>query len=137
MTRSRLAPDAEPVETERSPALEAAIALFNSGRYLACHELFEELWEASEGGDSNFYKGLIQASIALHHLEEGNHPGAVKLHAGQRALLAAFLPVHRGVDLEALLESMRAHIAPPRHGALTVENEHAPAPQITFVGDLK
>ena len=53
--------------TADTPTFVAAIELFNEGRYLASHELFDELWEATEGPDADFYKGLIQAAIALHH----------------------------------------------------------------------
>ncbi len=89
------------------PALRAAIDLFNAGRYLASHELFDELWEASEGGDADFFKGLIQAAIALHHFQSGNLEGAAKLYSGHRRFLAAFLPHHRGLDVERFLGEMQ------------------------------
>jgi hypothetical protein len=96
-----------------SPVFTAALELFNGGRYLAAHELFEELWEATEGEDSDFYKGLIQAAVALHHLEEGRSEGARKLFAGHRRLLARYLPEHRGIDLVAFLAEMQRAFAEP------------------------
>lgn len=90
--------------------LGVAIELFNKGSYLAAHEVLDDLWEATAGPEADFYKGLIQASIALHQLAEGKLEGAERLHRGQRKLLARYLPVHRGWDLASFLVAMRARI---------------------------
>jgi hypothetical protein len=100
----------DPAEGE--PALRAGIELFDSGRYLAAHELFEELWEATEGSESDFFKGLIQAAIALHHFQAGNLEGAAKLYSGHRRCLSPYLPVHAGVDVERFLREMQAFLRP-------------------------
>ncbi len=92
------------------PLLKAALELFNDGRYLAAHELLEELWEGTEGSESDFYKGLIQAAIALHHFEAGNMDGAAKLYGGHRRYLARYLPEHRGLDLTAFLIEMQRYL---------------------------
>jgi len=94
---------ARPVED----ALMAGVRLFNSQQFLESHEDFEHGWLASEAGDSDFFKGLVQASICLHKLQEGQHDGAKKLHSGMRRYLAAYLPSHRGVDVVGLLEEMQ------------------------------
>jgi predicted metal-dependent hydrolase len=99
---------------EREATFSAGARLFDAGEYLAAHELFEELWEAGEGGDADFYKGLVQASIALHHLGAGNLEGALKLHSGQRRFLAPFLPQHRGIDLLRFLAEMQRCLAAAR-----------------------
>jgi len=104
-------------EPERSATLRAGIELFNRGRYLAAHELFEELWEDTQGPDSDFYKGLIQASVALHHDQQGNAEGAAKLQGGTRRCLARYLPAHRGLDLERFLEDLRDFLARARDAA--------------------
>ena len=93
-------------------SFRAAVELFNKAHYLAAHELFDELWEAVEGGDSDFYKGLVQASIALHHFQEGNLEGAAMLYRGHRRSLAGFLPRHGGVDVAAFLEDMQTFLGP-------------------------
>jgi len=102
---------------EREATFRAGVQLFDAGEYLAAHELFEELWEESEAGDADFFKGLVQAAVALHHLRAGNLEGAAKLHAGQRRLLAPFLPRHRGLDLARFLEEMRGVLAGASEGA--------------------
>lgn len=98
--------------TEREATLEAAIDLFDGGHYLAAHELFEELWEDTHGPESAFYQGLLQAAVALHHLEGGNREGAEKLHADARRSLAAYLPRHADVDLARFLRELGARLQP-------------------------
>ena len=107
-------PGAKTVVTDTT--LSAAVGLFNAGRYLAAHGLFEELWEAGEGGDAGFYKGLIQAAIAMHHLEDHNPRGAAKLYGGHRRYLGPFLPAHGGLDVEAFLADMQRFFAPILRG---------------------
>lgn len=92
--------------------LERAIELFDAGEYHPAHELLDELWEASEGRDADFFKGLIQAAICLHHWQHGNPDGARKLYSGHRRYLAAYLPAHRGIDVAGLLADMQAALGP-------------------------
>ena len=95
-----------------SDALKEGIQLFNEGEYEESHEDFEHGWLASESGDSDFFKGLVQAAICLHKLEQGQRDGAKKLHSGMRRYLASFLPTHRGVNVESLLLGMRVFLEP-------------------------
>jgi predicted metal-dependent hydrolase len=87
--------------------LRAAAKLFNAEKYLAAHEVLDDLWEATSGPDEGFYKGLIQSAVAMHHLTEGNLEGALKLHRGQRRLLAPYLPRHLGLNVSSFLEDMQ------------------------------
>ena len=45
------------------------LRLFNEEDFFECHEVFEELWSESQGDDRKFLQGLIQAAVALFHLE--------------------------------------------------------------------
>jgi predicted metal-dependent hydrolase len=91
---------------------QRGLELFRAGEYEEAHEEIERLWLSTEGADSDFYKGLIQACIALHHFQRGNLEGAAKLYGGHRRYLAAYLPAHRGLDLAAFLEEMRRCFEP-------------------------
>jgi predicted metal-dependent hydrolase len=102
-----------PGVSQAEPTFVATLELFNAGRYLAAHELLEELWESTQGEDSDFYKGLIQAAIALHHLEQGRADGARRLFSGHRRLLGRYLPVHRGIDLAGFLAEMQRAFGEP------------------------
>lgn len=116
-------------ESARRAALAEGIAAFDAGAYHAAHEAFERCWLAAEGGDADFYKGLIQASICLYHFDRGNLEGARQLYAGHRRYLGAFLPNHRGIDVAALLEQMQAALRPilrPGVEGLRLEEEARP-----------
>ena len=98
--------------------LAKGIELFNSGEYEEAHEEFEALWLSTQGPDSDFYKGLVQAAIALHHFRGGNLEGAVKLYGGHRRYLAPYLPAHLGIDVAGFLLEMQATLSPAaRRGA--------------------
>jgi len=112
---------------EHQATLAAGIRLFDAGRYLAAHELFEELWESTEGPESEFFKGLVQAAVALHHLENGNLEGAAKLYTGHRRCLAAYQPSHAGIDVTRFLAEMRACLEPAQAGRAP---EGVPAPRL-------
>lgn len=103
-------PDFDPArwdEGDRAMHFERGVSAFDAGEYHAAHEEFEKLWLSTQGSDSDFFKGLIQACIALHHFQHGNLEGAAKLYSGHRRYLAAYLPVHRGIDVAALLTEMQ------------------------------
>ncbi|MFT7678439.1 MAG: putative metal-dependent hydrolase [Planctomycetota bacterium] len=97
-------------------ALRSGVRLFNAGEYHAAHEEFERCWLANEAGDADFYKGLVQASICMHHLRRDNPEGATKLYRGHRRLLGAYLPTQAGLDVAALLGQMQTALAPVLRG---------------------
>lgn len=99
-------------EGDEGKHLARGIDLFNAGEYEDAHEEFEMLWLSTQGPDSDFYKGLVQAAIALHHFQRGNLEGAAKLYTSHRRYLAAYLPAHRRIDIRALLEEMQAILRP-------------------------
>lgn len=79
----------------------AFIAHFNGDRdYFECHEVMEELW--LEEGRSPLLQGLIQAAVGLHHWNNGNLSGAVKLMTAARQKLGRYEDVLLGLDLAAL-----------------------------------
>ena len=106
-----------------TPTLRAAIDLFNKGSYLASHELFEELWEETEGEDADFFKGLIQAAICMHHLGEGNVEGAAPLYRGHRRYLAGYRPTRHGIDVSSFLASMERCARPQLSGTVPEDSE--------------
>ena len=99
-------------EAEAKAAFRRGVRLFNAGDFEDAHEEFERHWLANEGGDADFYKGLVQVCICLHHVTQGDQDGARKLYRGHRKLLAGYLPSHGGLDLTGLLEGMQRHLTP-------------------------
>ncbi|MGH7934588.1 MAG: DUF309 domain-containing protein [Candidatus Binataceae bacterium] len=78
---------------------EEGIALFNAGRFFACHEIWEEAWKRTRGEERLFYQGLIQAAAALLHVERGNLRGAESLLHKSKGKLEAFPSMHMGLDV--------------------------------------
>ena len=115
-------------------SFKAAVQLFNEARFLAAHELFDELWEQGQGEDSDFYKGLVQASVCLHHFEEGNLEGAAKLYRGHRRSLAGYLPSHAGLDVSGFLRDMKDFLEPVLRRAPEACYDPGKRPHIALTG---
>ena len=109
----------------------AYISYFNRDRdYFECHEVMEELW--LENGRSSLLQGHLQAAVGLHHWDNGNRSGAVKLMTAALDKLQGYADVVLGLDLlmlrwdvEASLEAlfMRPEDAPFQAFELVIRDE--------------
>lgn len=88
----------------------AYVVYFNRDRdYFECHEVMEELW--LENGRSSLLQGLLQAAVGLHHWDNGNRSGAVKLMTAALEKLGAHDgDVALGLDLAALRRSLEERL---------------------------
>jgi predicted metal-dependent hydrolase len=87
-----------------------AIHLFNASDWYAAHDAFEELWHQSQGQDRDFLHGLIQISVAEHHLSNGNRRGALLLMAEGLNHLQKSDPYSVGYDLNPLISDVRERL---------------------------
>jgi predicted metal-dependent hydrolase len=88
-----------------------AIREFNSREWFECHETLEDLWIGSEGEIRDFYQGLIQIAVALHHWRNGNFGGALSLLKGGAGYLGHVAQRCQWVDVAGLIadaDRMRA-----------------------------
>jgi predicted metal-dependent hydrolase len=92
---------------EYHPLYLRGIEQFNQQRYFDSHEVWEDLWIDETGPSRLFYKGLIQAAVALYHLARGNLHGADKLLEGSQRYLAPYRPWYLGLDVDGFLAAMR------------------------------
>jgi predicted metal-dependent hydrolase len=92
-----------PSALDRSAALAAFKAAFESGAYFDAHEILEAFWVVYRGEDRDFYRGLIQAAVALHHRSRGNAVGAAGVAARACRHLEAYAPRYEAVDVESIL----------------------------------
>lgn len=95
---------------EYPPLYLRGIEEFNRRRYFESHEVWEGLWIGEKGPGRSFYKGLIQAAVALYHLERGNSHGAMKLLQGSRRYLMAFRPRYLGLDVDRFLAALERFV---------------------------
>ena len=86
-----------------SEELLQAIAEFNRGDWFECHETLEELWVGAKGELRDFYQGVLQLAVALHHWRNGNFKGALTLLQGGSNCLSRVSAVCLGVDVTGLL----------------------------------
>ena len=100
-----------------SDLLTEGVELFNSGRYWDAHEVWERDWTPDrKGPDSGFYKGLIQVAAGCLHYTRHNRRGAVNKWRSGADYLRPYLPEHRGVRLEQLVEAVDGYVAAMRAG---------------------
>ena len=81
---------------------EQGIDLFNQGRFFECHEAWEEIWKRSDGELKLFYQGLIQAAVAILHVQRGNLEGARSLYQKASANLDSIPHEHMGLAIGEL-----------------------------------
>jgi predicted metal-dependent hydrolase len=80
-----------------------AIREFNGHEWFECHETVEDLWIGEEGEIRDFYQGIIQIAVALHHWRNGNFGGAVSLLKGGAVYLGHVSDTCQWVDVAALI----------------------------------
>jgi uncharacterized protein len=85
------------------PLYLKGIAYFNACEFFDAHEVWEELWKDYSGDLRLFYKGLIQAAVALHHFGNGNIRGARKVYRSSRGYLDQYRPKCQSLDLDKFL----------------------------------
>jgi len=94
-----------------------AIRQFNSGQWYECHETLEDLWIGEEGEVRDFFQGVLQIAVALHHRRNGNYAGAVSLLSGGVKLLGKVSDVCMWVDVARLIaDAVRMRKALEEHG---------------------
>jgi uncharacterized protein len=90
---------------EALPALgQAGIVKFNAGEYYPQHDLFEELWMATEGPVRNLYQAILQVGIGYYQITRGNHRGALKMLLRSVQWISMLPDVCQGVDVKQLRE---------------------------------
>ena len=85
-----------------------ALQHFNHAEFFDAHELWEDLWRASNGAEKKHLQGLIQVAVALHHHSKGNVAGARSLLKRAAHNLHSCPPHFHGIDLPTLRKSLEA-----------------------------
>jgi predicted metal-dependent hydrolase len=98
----------KPVSKSIAEFYEEGIDLFNQGRFFECHEAWEEAWKRSGGAEKIFYQGIIQAAVAILHVQRGNLEGASMLRAKAIAKIDPLPAAHMGVALGELRAQLAA-----------------------------
>jgi predicted metal-dependent hydrolase len=100
---------AEPVlSAEERAQFDEGVRLFNAGLFFECHDVLEDLWSGVRGDGRDFLQGLIQVSVAFHHLGRGNAEGARSLFERALKRFEAYPSRYLGFDLDAQRVRLRA-----------------------------
>ncbi|MCY4465720.1 MAG: DUF309 domain-containing protein [Chloroflexi bacterium] len=84
------------------PLAAAGVEAFNRGEYYQQHDLFEELWVATEGPVRDLYRAILQVGVAYFQLERGNFRGALKMLQRSVQWLYLLPDTCQGLDVAAL-----------------------------------
>ena len=74
------------------------IDCFNAAAWYDAHELWEDLWNETQGEARLFYQGLIQIAVGLHHLSHGNLRGGRRVLERGARKLADYPEDYGGID---------------------------------------
>ena len=80
-------------------SLQAAIILFNSGKWYEAHDAFEDIWNTVDGDERQIIQGILQVSVSQFHLTKGNINGATILLGEGLGRIKTRTNVNFGIDL--------------------------------------
>ncbi len=98
--------------------LEEGLRLIRAGEYFAAHEVLEDEWRAAAADERDFLQGLVHVAVAWYQAGRGKRVGCERQLEKARRRLSPYGPIHRGVDLVALLESLADATAVAESGSL-------------------
>lgn len=111
-TETRLVEDVEYASVEE--ALAWGVTRWGQGRFFEAHECLEDVWHATEAGESRFWQGVIQVAVTHVHHQRGN-PGGVVATVGKALPKLAHVPDrHHGIDVAGLRAWLEAAAAAQR-----------------------
>jgi predicted metal-dependent hydrolase len=93
---------------------EHGLALARAGAYFEAHEEFERAWRACDPDERDFFQGLVHVVVSAYQTGRGKPVAAERQRLKALRRLAAFEPVHRGLDVELLRAKLDRAEADPR-----------------------
>jgi predicted metal-dependent hydrolase len=91
------------LKTPQSSLLLQAIEEFNQGKFIESHESLEKLWKSEHHPIRRLYQGILQISVAFHHLGQHRYQSTVTLLERGSGYLGPFAPDCLGVDISGLI----------------------------------
>ena len=90
------------------------------GAYFEAHEELEDEWREAEASERDFLQGLVHVAVAWHHAGRGNRPGCERQLEKAARRLGPYRPLHRGVDVAAVLDDVERAQAVVMSGSLAL-----------------
>ena len=97
-------------------AYQDGLELARAGRFFDAHEAFETAWRACAEAERDFFQGLVHVVVSAYQRERGRPVATERQRLKALRRLAAYEPVHRGLDVAALRRGLdRADPDPRQH----------------------
>jgi uncharacterized protein len=87
--------------------LAAGLSCYRKEEFFDAHEHWESAWMRTQDAERSFLQGLIQLTVALHHLTHGNAAGALSLLRRALIRFERCPECFGGVDVAALRSEAR------------------------------
>jgi predicted metal-dependent hydrolase len=84
----------------------SGLDLIRGGEFFAAHEELELVWRAAAPDERDFFQGLVHVAVAWYQAGRGNRRGCERQLEKAARRLAPFAPMHRGVDVQSVLEQV-------------------------------
>ena len=101
--------------------LASGLELMRRGEHFEAHEELEIAWRDAPPGERDFLQGLVHVTVAWYQAGRGRPVACASQLRKARQRLAAYLPSHRGVDVESVLAQVDAAAALVAGGSLALE----------------
>jgi uncharacterized protein len=113
-----------------SAELAAGLSCYRREEFFEAHEHWESAWMQAKDAERSFLQGLIQLTVAFHHLTTGNSAGALSLLKRALIRFERCPECFGGVDVAALRNEAREWL-----DAIETKSPSLPAtfPDITLV----
>jgi hypothetical protein len=96
------APDISSVDRRYERGLARAAA----GDWFEAHEELELAWRACADDERDFFQGLVHVVVSAYQHGRGRPVGRERQRAKAIRRLTPYAPVHRGLDVAALLDAL-------------------------------
>jgi hypothetical protein len=96
---------------------------YSAANFFAAHEAWETVWLTAPQPEKTFLQGLIQVTVAFHHLQRSNPLGATRLLTAALRKLEPHSPTFCGIDTALLCDDIR-----DRLHTLDTDPAHQPTP---------
>jgi predicted metal-dependent hydrolase len=80
---------------------------YHAARFFEAHEAWESVWLHAPQPEKTFLQGLIQVTVAFHHLQRQNSLGATRLLTAALRKLEPHSPPFGGIAVNLLCDDIR------------------------------
>jgi predicted metal-dependent hydrolase len=85
---------------------QRGLALGRAGEYFEAHEAFETAWRSCDEAERDFFQGLVHVVVSSYQRGRGRRVAAESQRHKALRRLAAYAPLHRDLDVAALLAAL-------------------------------